>query len=90
MAPPGRRALRPEGGKVGRMSKSPSIRHQHVAEDILAKSRARFKVGRWSESNKKIHDMMIDMAGSKSLPQLIQQVHHYLLMVNSKPEPSLN
>jgi hypothetical protein len=57
---------------------------------ILAKSRARFKVGRWSESNKKILDMMIDMAGSKSLPQLIQQVHHYLLMVNSKPEPSLN
>ena len=57
---------------------------------ILAKSRARFKVGRWSESNKKILDMMIDMAGSRSLPQLIQQVHHYLLMVNSKPEPSLN
>lgn len=57
---------------------------------ILAKSRARFKVGRWSESNKRILDMMIDMAGSRSLPQLIQQVHHYLLMVNSKPEPSLN
>ena len=57
---------------------------------ILAKSRARFKVGRWSDSNKKILDMMIDMAGSRSLPQLIQQVHHYLLMVNSKPEPSLN
>ena len=57
---------------------------------ILAKSRARFKVGRWIESNKKILDMMIDMAGSRSLPQLIQQVHHYLLMVNSKPEPSLN
>jgi hypothetical protein len=44
----------------------------------------------WSESNKKILDMMIDMAGSRSLPQMIQQVHHYLLMVNSKPEPSLN
>ena len=57
---------------------------------IMAKSRARFKVGRWSESNKKILDMMIDMAGSRSLPQLIQQVHHYLLMVNSKTEPSLN
>ncbi len=57
---------------------------------IMAKSRARFKVGRWSESNKKILDMMIDMAGSQSLPQLIQQVHHYLLMVNAKPEPSLN
>ncbi len=57
---------------------------------IMAKSRARFKVGRWSDSNKKILDMMIDMAGSHSLPQLIQQVHHYLLMVNSKTEPSLN
>ena len=57
---------------------------------ILDKSRARFKVGRWSDSNKKILDMMIDMAGSRSLPQLIQQVHHYLLMVNAKPEPSLN
>ncbi|MBK7382118.1 MAG: hypothetical protein IPP83_01915 [Flavobacteriales bacterium] len=57
---------------------------------IMAKSRARFKVGRWSESNKKILDMMIDMAGSQSLPQLIQQIHHYLLMVNAKPEPSLN
>jgi len=57
---------------------------------IMAKSRARFKVGRFSESNKRILDMMIDMAGSKSLPQMIQQVHHYLLMVNSKTEPSLN
>lgn len=57
---------------------------------IMAKSRSRFKVGRWSESNKKILDMMIDMAGSKSLPQMIQQVHHYLLMVNSKTGPSLN
>ena len=57
---------------------------------IMAKSRSRFKVGRWSDSNKKILDMMIDLAGSRSLPQMIQQVHHYLLMVNSKTEPSLN
>lgn len=57
---------------------------------ITARSRARFKVGRYSESNKRILDMMIDMAGSQSLPQLIQQVHHYLMMVNAKPEPSLN
>lgn len=57
---------------------------------IMAKSRARFKVGRYSESNKKILDMMIDMAGSQSLPQLIQQVHHYLMMVNAKTDPSLN
>ena len=57
---------------------------------ILAGSRARFKVGRLSESNKRILDMMIDMAGSQSLPQLIQQAHHYMLMVNARPEPSLN
>lgn len=57
---------------------------------IMAKSRSRFKVGRWSDSNKKILDMMIDMAGARSLPQLIQQVHRYLLMINSKHEPSLN
>ena len=57
---------------------------------IVAKSRARFKVGRFSESNKRILDMMIDMAGSQSLPQLIQQTHHYLLMVNSQHQPSFN
>lgn len=57
---------------------------------IMAKSRSRFKVGRYSESNKRILDMMIDVAGARSLPQLIQQVHHYLLMINAKPEPSLN
>ena len=54
---------------------------------IVAKSRARFKVGRYSESNKRILDMMIDIAGGQSLSQLIQQVHHYLLMVNSKAQP---
>ncbi|MEZ4806462.1 MAG: hypothetical protein R2815_03185 [Flavobacteriales bacterium] len=57
---------------------------------IMAKSRSRFKVGRLSESNKRILDMMIDMAGGQSLPQLIQQVHHYLLMINARQEPSLN
>ncbi|MBK6830794.1 MAG: hypothetical protein IPG92_08680 [Flavobacteriales bacterium] len=67
-----------------------SLEDRLPVQYILAKSRARFKVGRWSDSNKKILDMMIDMAGSRSLPQLIQQVHHYLLMVNAKPEPSLN
>ena len=54
---------------------------------IVAKSRARFKVGRFSESNKQILDMMIDIAGAQSISQLIQQVHNYLLMVNSKPQP---
>ncbi len=60
-------------------------------QHIVAKSRARFKVGRYSRGNERFLDMMIDMAGSQSLPQLITQVHHYLLMVNAPlPEPSLN
>lgn len=59
---------------------------------VVARSRARFKVGRFSESNKRFHDMMIDMAGARSLPQLITQVDRYLLMINARPtaEPSLN
>lgn len=57
---------------------------------ILAKSRARFKVGRFGESNRHFLDMMIDMAGSQSLPQLITQVDHYLLMINRAHQPSLN
>lgn len=57
---------------------------------IMARSRARFKVGRLSDHNKRFLDMMIDMAGSRSLPQLITQVDRYLLMVNAKHQPSLN
>lgn len=57
---------------------------------IVAKSRARFKVGRLSESNTRFLDMMIDTAGANSLPQLISHLDRYLLMINAKPEPSLN
>lgn len=57
---------------------------------VMARSRSRFKVGRLSDGNKHILDMMIDMAGANSLPQLIQQVHHYLLMVNRRVEHVLN
>jgi hypothetical protein len=59
---------------------------------IVAKSRARFKVGRWGDSNRHFLDMMIDMAGANSLPQLIAQIDRYLLMINSPAanEHSLN
>ncbi|MDQ3100000.1 MAG: hypothetical protein M3R08_01320 [Bacteroidota bacterium] len=67
-----------------------SLEDRLPVQYIVAKSRARFKVGRFSESNKQILDMMIDIAGAQSLSQLIQQVHNYLLMVNSKPKPSIN
>ena len=57
---------------------------------IVAKSRARFKVGCFTDSNKRFLDMMIDTAGANSLPQLIANVDRYLLMINAKVEPSLN
>lgn len=57
---------------------------------IVAKSKARFKVGRFTEGNKRFLDMMIDIAGANSLPQLISHVDRYLLMINAKTEPSLN
>lgn len=51
---------------------------------IMAKSKARFKVGRLSPLNEKINDMLIDMAGVQSLSQYILQVDHYLTIINSK------
>ncbi len=57
---------------------------------IVAKSRARFKVGRFTEANKRFLDMMIDTAGAHSLPQLIANIDRYLLMINARVEPSLN
>ena len=57
---------------------------------IMARSRARFKVGRLGDHNKRFLDMMIDMAGSTSLPQLITQVDRYMLMINAKHRSSLN
>jgi hypothetical protein len=57
---------------------------------IVAKSRARFKVGRLSDSNKRFLDMMIDNAGANSLSQYIANIDRYLMMVNAKAEPSLN
>jgi hypothetical protein len=61
-------------------------------QSVVARSRARFKVGRYSESNERFLDMMIDMAGSNSLGQLIAQVDNYMAMVNSsaKAEPALH
>ena len=57
-------------------------------QHVVARSNARFKVGRFSNGNRRYLDMLIDMAGSQSLPQLISQVDRYLLMVNRRePEP---
>ncbi len=58
---------------------------------VMAKSKARFKVGRLGDTNAHFLDMMIDTAGADSLPQLIANMHRYLMMVNAPKEvPSLN
>ncbi|HEY0976796.1 MAG TPA: hypothetical protein VGE21_04955 [Flavobacteriales bacterium] len=57
---------------------------------LVAKSRARFKVGRLSESNAHFLDMMIDTAGANSLLQFIANMDKYLMMINAKAQaPSL-
>lgn len=53
---------------------------------VLAKSKARFKVGRQSATNAQFLDMMIDTAGAESLAQLIANLNKYLLMINAPKE----
>ena len=57
---------------------------------VLAKSKARFKVGRQSTTNAHFLDMMIDTAGADSLPQLIANVDRYLMMINSPETAHMN
>jgi hypothetical protein len=61
-----------------------SLRDHLPLQYIVAKSRARFKVGRLSDANAHFLDMMIDTAGANSLPQLIANIDRYLLMINAK------
>lgn len=53
-------------------------------QHLVADSKAKFKVGRFGRTNSRLFDMMIDMAGVQSLSQYIQQVDHYLNMINAK------
>ena len=65
--------------------------HDHLPlQYVLAKSKARFKVGRQSDANAYFLDMMIDTAGADSLPQLIANVDRYLMMLNAPKVASLN
>jgi len=51
---------------------------------IAAMSRAKFKIGAFSEKNKEIHDMMIEIGADKSLKYFLRQVDTYLQMLNKK------
>lgn len=61
-----------------------SIEDHLPLQHLVSNSKAKFKVGRYGKTNEKLFDMMIDMAGVQSLSQYIQQVDHYLNMVNAK------
>jgi hypothetical protein len=51
-------------------------------EHVSAMSKALFKVGRYSESNEGIFDMMLEIDDSKDLSFFIEQVDVYLKMMN--------
>ncbi|MCB0757266.1 MAG: hypothetical protein KDC01_02325 [Flavobacteriales bacterium] len=63
-----------------------TVHDQLPLQYILAKSKARFKVGRLSDTNAHFLDMMIDTAGADSLAQLIANVNRYLMMINAPQE----
>jgi len=51
---------------------------------IAGLSRAGFKAGAYSEENRHIYDMMIQVDEGTSLPEYIEHLSHYLSMVNNK------
>ena len=53
---------------------------------IAAKSKARFKIGKYSEKNKLVHDMLIETDPKHGLKYYLRQVDIYLQMINKKVE----
>lgn len=49
---------------------------------IAALSKAKFKVGRFGEKNKENYDFMLDVAPDISLKDFIQELTHYLTIIN--------
>jgi hypothetical protein len=49
---------------------------------VLNRSKAKFKVGLYSEENEKYYDLMISIQNAKSLPHFIEQVNYYLSIIN--------
>lgn len=51
---------------------------------IVGLSRAQFKVGRYGDGFKEFYDLMIDVEGEAELKFFIEQIKHYLTMLNEK------
>lgn len=61
-----------------------SLEDDLVVQHIVATSRSSFKVGRKGGLNDELHDMLIDVAGNKSISQYINHIDRYLHMINAK------
>ncbi len=48
---------------------------------IAGLSRARCKVGRYNEKNNRYYDLMIKVDGPQRLPEFIEQIRHYLTII---------
>ena len=53
---------------------------------IGAASRSKFKIGKFSDKDKNIYDMMIHQDESKGLKYFLRQVDIYLFMINNKEQ----
>ena len=51
---------------------------------VLAKSKANFKVGYYSEENENYYDMMIEVGKAATFDEYVGQVNHYLKLINTK------
>ncbi len=59
--------------------------HDHFAlKYISALSKAAFKVGKFNENDRDIHDMMIDADNTKTVKYFLRQVDTYITMLNKK------
>ena len=54
---------------------------------VLAKTKSRMKIGRFSEENKDLYDLMIDADESKDMDYFMEQVNHYLRVLNRNDSP---
>jgi len=52
---------------------------QHIA----GVSKAHFKVGKYAEMNTRYYDLMIQLQGSTDQDSYIEQIHHYLTIINN-------
>ena len=64
--------------------------HDHFPLRYMAAlSKAKFKVGKYSERDTDMYDMMIDADNTKTVKYFLRQVDIYITMMN-KAEPNLN